>query len=38
MWEGHTRGFDAAIMVLLPGIAAMIGGLALTIVFQLVAP
>jgi hypothetical protein len=38
IWNGHTRGLDAAIMVLLPGIAAMVGGITLAIIFRLVAP
>jgi len=38
IWDGHTRGLDAAIMVLLPGIAAMLGGIALAVIFRLVAP
>lgn len=38
IWDGHARGRDAAIMVLLPGIAAMVGGLAFVIVYHLEAP
>jgi len=38
IWDGHERARDAAIMVLLPGAAAMLGGLALVIVFHLVGP
>jgi hypothetical protein len=38
IWDGREPARDAAIMVLLPGIAAMLGGLALAIVFHLVAP
>jgi hypothetical protein len=34
IWDGQVRGRDAAIMVLLPGVAAMIGGTALAIVFH----
>lgn len=38
IWQGHTTGLDAAVTVLLPGIAAMIGGIALAVVFHLTAP
>jgi len=38
IWDGHTRGLDAAILVLSPGIAAMVGGITLAIIFRLVAP
>jgi hypothetical protein len=38
IWDGREPARDAAIMVLLPGLAAMLGGLALAIVFHLVVP
>ena len=38
VWDHKIKGRDAAIAILLPGVAAMVGGVALAIVFHLVTP
>ncbi|MGH6828158.1 MAG: hypothetical protein ACREFW_04535 [Rhizomicrobium sp.] len=38
IWNDHVKGLDAAVAILLPGTAAMVGGAALAIVFHLVTP
>ena len=36
IWDGQTTGFDAAVSILLPSAAAVLGGIGIAIVFGLV--